>query len=431
MKKRFLKAFSLLFVTVMLFGCIHGLAEENSLYSGDPITLKMMVFGQTGNVNQVNEIFFEHFPEIDQKVDIEFVLCENETALAEQLRLMLAAGEELPDLIRLQYYMLPEFAQTGKLMDISESMKPYMDDLIPEALRIMTYNDTMYAYVYEIKPKVWYYRADIFDELGIDPLQIKTTEDFLEAGRIIHEAYPNSYIENISVPNSGADLMMRLSGNGSAFADADGNFNLASDPNVKAAFEDLKKLADSPYIMNLAEGGTEWQAAIVNGSLVSQLSGAWLKQHIIDWAPEQSGKWAAAPWPEEWRAGSESGGGIWVVPVDSPYADIACDFLAKYTCDMGVQEDVYLARGRIPPMNSVLESKVFSEPHPYFGESLVPTTLDVLNTFDVFPYTSTFTSQQKIILQYLDEYMEGNLDVDEALKRAQEDMENQLGNAWQ
>ena len=412
----------------MLLVCSGVLAE--GLYDGDPITLTMMVFGQTGNVNAVNEIFFSHFPEIDRKVDIEFMLCEGEVALAEQLRLMMTAGETLPDIIRLQYYMLPEFGAAGILMDLGEVMEPYMDDLIPEALGIMMEGDTIYAMIYEIKPKVWYYRSDIFDELGINPREIKTTDDFLEAGRIIHEAYPEKYINNLAVPNDPASLMMRISGTPAAFCDEDGNFNVASDPYVKAAFEDLKKLADSPYIAKIPGGTTEFQAAVADGIIVSQLSGAWLKQHIIDWAPDDGGKWAAALWPEEWRPGSEAGGGIWVISDSSPYKDIAADFLVKYTNDLGVQEDVYTTRGRIPPLLSIMESEVFQQPHPYFGPDLVSVTLETLETFQVFPYTNTFITQQKIITQYLDEYIAGNLTVDEALQRAQEDMINQLGNAW-
>jgi ABC-type glycerol-3-phosphate transport system substrate-binding protein len=402
----------------------------SGLYDGAPVTLTMMVFGQTANVESVNELFFKRHPEIDAKVDIEFLLTENEQACAEQIRLMLAANETMPSMVRLQYYQLPEFAGAGVLRSLADVIEPYKDDIIPQAYEIMGYSGEIYATIYEIKPKIWYYRTDIFEECGIDPAEVKTTEDFLEAGRKIQEKYPDKYIENLSVPNNPYDLMMRISGNGASFCDAEGNFNLASDPNVRAGFEDLKKLADSPYIAKIAEGSTEAEAAYTDEIYVSQLTGAWLKQHIIDWCPDQSGKWSAALWPEQWRAGSESGGGIWTVPSNAEHQELAADFLAKYAFDMPVQEDIYVARGRIPALKSVLANPVFTAPHPFFGDRLVPMTQAALDTFAVFPYTPTFSTQQNIITQYLDDYIAGNLTIDEALQGAEADMKNQIGNAW-
>ena len=47
----------------------------------------------------------------------------------------------------------------------------------------------MVTFPFELKPRVWYYRSDIFEEAGIDVSQIKTTDDFIEAGKAIQKIY--------------------------------------------------------------------------------------------------------------------------------------------------------------------------------------------------------------------------------------------------
>ena len=282
-------------------------AATSDLYSGEPITMRMMIWGNADDYTPSNEALLKQFPEMDAKVDFSIELGGSGDAdVAEKFRLMLASGEELPDLIRLNYTQFPEFADAGVLYDLSDAIAPYVDDIIPAAQQLMTWNGGTYAVPHEVKPKVWFYRSDMFGEAGINPDEVKTVDDFIAAAEKFHEKFPDSYIENYATPLNNYDLTMMLCATGGSFCDEEGNYHCATDEGVRKAFENLKKLHDSDAFAPVVEWDADWQADFANDTLASQLIGGWMKDHLINWTPENAGKWAMATWPEEIRTGSES-----------------------------------------------------------------------------------------------------------------------------
>jgi multiple sugar transport system substrate-binding protein len=424
------KLLALILVLAFLMGAMAASAED--LYSGERLTLQMMVWNSSDTYIALNEMLRSQFPEMAQKLDIEVIIGgDGDAGIAQKLRLLLASGEKMPDLVRLNYTQFEEFAAAGLLYDMSEAVAPYRQDIIPSVLNLMTYTDGgIYCLPQEVKPKIWYYRKDIFDEAGVDPAQVKTVEDYIEAARTVNEKFPGKYIENYLPPENAYDLLMLLSGNGGRFTDDEGNFVIASDESVKRAFEIIKSYNDSGYFAPISEWSADWQAAFTSETLVSQLIGSWMKQHLISWCPEQAGKWACALWPEEIREGSEAGMGIWVVMKNSGTPELSADILAKYSFDQEFRRQVYAYNGIIPPLESVKTDPVYTAPNPYFGETLLPVTFEALETLKVYPYTPTFSAEQAIALQYLNDYVSGSLTVEEALQKAQDDMINQIGNAY-
>ncbi len=427
MMKRNLLA--LLLALALVMGSAAATAE---LYSGDHVSMQMMIWTGTEMYVSLNDKLMERFPEMKDKLDIEVVIGgDGDQGIAQKLRLLFASGEELPDMVRLNYMQYREFAEAGLLYDMTAAVEPYKDDIMPEVYALMSAIDgKVFCLPQEVKPKIWYYRTDIFEDCGIDVAAVKTVDDFIEAAKIVHEKYPDKYIENYLPPMSAYDLLMLLSGNGGRFTDDEGNFVIAQDENVKLAFETLKKYNDSGYFAPISEWSADWQSAFTDEALVSQLIGSWMKTHLINWCPEQAGKWSCALWPEEIRPGSEAGMGIWVVPKGAKNAELAADVLAKYSFDPEYRQIVYGINGIIPPLKSIETDPVYTAPNPYFGEALVPVHLEAMKTLQVYPYTPTFSAEQTIVKQYLDEYMSGTMTVEQALEAAQNDLINQIGNAF-
>lgn len=81
----------------------------------------------------------------------------------------------------------------------------------------------------------------MFDEAGIDPDKIKTTDDFIEAGKKLQAKFPNSYIWNIGSTIDHYNLGMVLSGNGARLINENNEYIVSQDPGVRKAFEDFKK----------------------------------------------------------------------------------------------------------------------------------------------------------------------------------------------
>ncbi len=408
-------------------------SDEPSIWEGDPVTLKMMVFPATENYEKINEQFLAANPEIDAKLDIEVELGgSGDGDVAQKLRLALASGQDLPDIIRLNYTQLPEFAEAGVLEPLGDYIIAYEDDIIDAAKSVMQYNGEYLAFPREIKPKVWFYRADIFEECGINPYDVKTIDDYIAAGEKIREKYPNASMENYNVPNKNYDLMMMLSATDGRFCDEEGNYNLASDPNVKLTFERIKKIHDSSVNSSVAEWSADWAPAFSSGELVSQLIGGWFKTDFMNFGLEdQKGKWAIAPWPEEIREGSDAGGAIWVIPASSKNKELAAEYMTRLSFDPEASKIIYDVTGIIPALKSAQMDPYFNAEHDYYASSLGPVNFEAMEYLKVYPYTPASSQEVTIALQYLDEYIYGNMSLEDALAAAEKDMINQIGNPYQ
>lgn len=405
-------------------------STSNDLYSGEKVNMKMMVWNSVEVYEHLNQEMFDYFPEMKSKVDFEVVVGgDGDKGVAEKLRLLLASGEQLPDFVRLNYTQFFEFATHDLLYDMSNEVSKYKDDIFAPVLDLMTYENEVLCLPQEVKPKIWYYRSDIFEECGINVEDVKTVEDYIQTAKIVYEK-TGKYIENYMPPENAYDLYMLLSGNGGRLSDDDGNFNFANDDNVKRAFEIIKSYNDSGYFAPISEWSADWQAAFADEILVGQLIASWMKQHLISWVPEQAGKWSCALWPEEIRYGSDAGMGIWVVFKDSKTPELAADIITKYSFEQDFRKEVFNYVGIIPPLKSAMEDPDYYV-HDFFGEALARVNFEAMEYLDVYPYTPTQSMQQTIIMQYLDEYVNGNLTVEEALLAAQNDMIVQIGNAWE
>lgn len=403
-----------------------------NVWDGEPVTLKMMVFPATANYENINSKFLAANPEIDRKVSIEVELGgSGDGDVAQKLRLALASGQNIPDLIRLNYTQLPEFAEAGVLEDVGAYIALYEDSIIEAAKTVMQYKGIYYAFPREIKPKVWFYRADIFAELGIDPYKVKTLDDFIAVGEKIQTKYPNAHMENYNIPARSYDLMMMLSGTNGSFCNEKGEYDLASDPDVKLTFERIKKLHTSKVNSSVAEWSADWKPAFNDGELVSQLLGGWFKTDFMNFGlAGQQGKWAIAPWPEEIRYGSDAGGAIWVIPKASKNKEVAASYIAKLSFDLEASKIIYDETGIIPALKTAKADPYYNAPHKYYASSLGPVNFESLEYLKVYPFTPASTQEITIALQYLDEYLRGKMTVDQALAAAQKDMINQIGNPF-
>ena len=422
------KLFALAIAAALLLCSFGALAED--LYFGEKVTLEMAVWNSVETYEQINAALLDRFPEIAAKADIEVVIeGDGPEGIAQKIRLLLGSGEDLPDMVRVNYAQFAEFESAGLLYDMTAAVEPYKDDIIPAVLEMMTGGDGgIYCLPQEAKPKVWYYRTDIFEQAGVDPHEVKTADDYIEAGRKVHEA-TGTWIENYGTPLNAYDLMMILSGNGARFTDDNGDFVVASSQETRDAFELLKKYHDSGAFSDIEEWSADWQAAFTDGTLSSQLIASWMKQHLLTWAPDQAGKWGCALWPEELQGGSDAGMGIWLVFKNAPHAELAADILAKYSFDPEFRRAVYAINAVIPPLESA-KTDDFYAASDYFDSSLRDVYFEALEQLSAYPYEPTFTAEQTIIRDYLNEYVNGNISLDDALAQAEADMKNQIGNAY-
>lgn len=395
-----------------------------------PIT--WMTWGSTDPLVQISNELFKAYPDMKDKFDIQPQIGgQGDADVAQKFRLALAANGDVPDIIQLNRSELPEFAEAGVLEDLTSVIQPYQDKMMPGYVQLASYKGKMVDFPYQIKPKVWFYRKDMFDAAGIDPSKIKTLDDFIAAGKKLHDKFPNSYIEHIGAPIDGSDLGMLLSGNGGRFADDQGNYIVDTDPGVRKAFEALKQLKDSGVTADVTSFTPDFEKAISSGTVASWLIADWAKPFITQWAPDESGKWAVADWPviADSVGGSEAGGGVWVIPAKAKHKKEAIDLLTKILLTKQGNLAVHTTRGVLPTLKETYQDPSMQQPDKYYG-NVADVETRAVDAAKMYPFTPASITEITIVNTYLDKYVHGQLSLDAALKQANADLKNQIGNPY-
>lgn len=400
--------------------------------NGEKIVLHWWVWASVDIANQMAQAVFDANPEFAEKYEIEAVLIPSATELVQKFRMMLASGETMPEIMMFQTEFLPEFAQDGILTNVTDVLAPYKEKMTTGSFNLVTYDNNQWGFPYQIKPSVWVYRSDMFAKAGIDVNTVKTTEDFIAAGKKLQQAYPNSYMWQFnSMQFPYAQMVHILSGNGGCYFDKDGNYILDSDPAVRATWEDIKKVYDSGIVYDVVADSVDQQQGYADGTIASDLTGSWIKNNMQKWAPDLKGLWEEAQWPSigGGTPGGE-GGSMWVMPDNSKYHDEAIEFMKVLSLTVEGNLNAYKQRAIYPSLVEATQNDLIKEPHNYMGASLYEAEAQAVENFKSFKYSPKFNSEMEIITQYFAEYLQGKKTLDDALSAANNDLSIQLGNAF-
>jgi ABC-type glycerol-3-phosphate transport system substrate-binding protein len=415
-------------------------AEAPAVTPGTRTTVTWMKSGSPSGIESRRDLLFKAFPALGDKYALEAVIAgKSASDVNQKLRLSLAAGAEIADLVMLQYPVMKEFILSGVLEDVSDVYKPVMSD-VPQAVKdVVSLDRKQYGFVIQIKSKVWFYRKDMFDAAGIDPEKVLTTDDFIAAGKKLQAKYPGSYIWNLG-PNFGTaahyNFDMMLSGNGGQLWDEKKQMYVVdTDPGVRIAFEDLKKIYASGITAPIDDWTPDWERGFAEGKIASTPIAVWFMDnaYLPKWAPEQAGKWAATTWPRigNARGGSQGGAGVTVIPSKAKNIAGAKEIMKfLFLTKEGILAHYKAVPTSFPTLTSAMNDPSVVAPHPYFGESLVPAIKKSLATFKLSPTTPATDLEFQIMCQALQKYVLGSQPLNDVLAEARKNLESQIGNPW-
>lgn len=425
MKKLFKVLAFLTLVSMMVGGGLAVCAEK-------PV-VTMLTWGDPKFAQKQMDIFLVTYPEYKDKVEFKFeVGGQGDQEVAQKLRLGLAAGETLPDVVQMNRTQYSEFVEAGALENLTPYFKDVAGNMTAGAKSLVTYKGKMYAFPYELKAKLWFYRKDMFDAAGIDAAKVKNTNDLIAAGKKLKAKYPNAYIWNMGPMMAAYNLFEVLSGNGARVIDKNGNFVITKDKGVRAAFLEFKKLHDSGVIAPIQDWTPDWEAALAKGNIASTLIGSWMRAFLPQYSPDGAGKWAVTTWPVIGGAdgGSEAGGSLFVIPKNAKNKKLAIEIYKKaYMMKAGAIAE-YLKSGTFVPYTlDALADPELQKPDPYFiGTTYMTAYTEALKKFKVFPYDPAAAKELSVLNQYLIEYYNGRLSLKDALAKAENDLKNTVGN---
>jgi len=416
------------------------------------VTVRILVHGGADRMKGDAEQFARTWPDTADWLKVEYLNSGaqgNDTV--EMIRLMLAAGEAMPEIAYIQTYSIPEFVLAGALYDLTGFAQDYADDITDAGKALMTYRGRYWAAPSQIKSKLWFYRKDLFEEAGIVPDEIKTPEDYIEAGVKFHEKFPDHYIMNQGPKPAWQGYIQPLSHFGSAFADDDGNYLVQDDPAFAWVMEWLKSIQDAEIAFPVDDWAEDWRPAYADEKICGWMIPSWGLNWIGKLAPEQGGKWDLTLQPEFIQTGSSGDGGA-AIPILNGCAEpeAAWEYMRRFFFEAKGQFERWKLKPAILPCGKegrqmaldyaktmtkedwMTDDQWKQNAINYFG----PECLDVLvasqagDIYKRMPMDPNYLAERTIWVQNTEPYLAGEISLEEALAKTKSDMETQIGDPW-
>jgi len=217
---------------------------------------------------------------------------------------------------------------------------------------------------------VYYYRQDVFDELGIHA-PIETWDDFIEAGKKVRSTgrYMIGFGDNTMDP-----FWHLLLPRGGGYFDEQGNPIVNNEKGIETLqfMVDLVQEHGIAKVTQSSAGDVAGHAPWKTGEIVSLTGATWHPDYIMKiYYPELSGRWRAQPMPvgdpSHARAGSQGGTGMCITN-QCEYPDLAWAYLKYSYGSYENQIKRWLSVHYLPSFkDAIFDPAVLEYEDPYFG----------------------------------------------------------------
>jgi len=265
----------------------------------------------------------------------------------------------------------------------------------------VTVNDKVVGFPWDAGPVALFYRTDYFEQAGVNPEDIKTWDDFIEAGKKVTATCKTPSGEPVKMlpiaPNGSNFWKLLLTEKGAGYFDAEGNTAVNS-PEALECMEMAKKIYDADIALNYTDWA-EYEGVVVNQSVATIPEAVWMIGTIKDKGPDQSGKWGVMSlpvFPGDEPSGSTNGGSDIVIPAASANVDIAKEFVQFAMTDVDLQADGFVNYGLFPSYIPAYDAEVFTEPDEFFGgQKIYETFIELGKKVPAVNYTENYNEAMK------------------------------------
>ncbi|UFT99289.1 sugar ABC transporter substrate-binding protein [Radiobacillus kanasensis] len=425
--KKSLLIFSFLLIAAFTLTACGGNDGDANESGGEESTKGELTMWAT-NINvpvleQAAELYKEEHP--DFKLNV--VEMNNED-IDKKLKIGLQAGNEgLPDaMLNVDdglsglFYNFPD-----AFVNLSEKGFDEHKDQFPSyKIDSVSHEGSIYAFPFDAGPVGVFYRTDLFEQAGVDASQIKTWDDYVEAGKKIKEA---TGVKMLSYDaNESTVYTILLSQQGMGYFNDDEETTIATEESINAAtlFQDL---AENDLLIG-TNGWSPWVTSLSEGQTATAMAGAWLIGTLEQQVPDSAGNWGVMPLPafEEGGSGAANqGGSSFTINAKSENADLAYDFLEFFVTSYEAQE-LAMEGGLFPTYAPVYESELFTQELEYFGgQKAWEFFAGQMEKIPSVNYTVNDVVAREEVIKTQAEVVNGT-DPEESLKSAKERVETRL-----
>jgi ABC-type glycerol-3-phosphate transport system substrate-binding protein len=335
----------------------------------------------------------------------------------EKLNVVLTGGTP-PDVVTIDMTWLPKLAALGAYADLKDlsggklNGVAWADAYTPGALEAITYNDQIVAALYDFDTYALYYRADLFEQKG---LQVpKTWDDLMAVAKQLQEG-EEYYYEFDADTFHGSQWIYE---NGGSLLSTDNKSVVFNSPEAVQGIEFYSSLLTEGVAINWTTDQGERIQGVKDGRIAMFSDGPYYMGILKSAAPEMAGLWRVASHPYGNNPGSYLGGTGLMIPANSKNQAAAWKFI-EYAMQVENQINVYKLAGAAPALTAALESPEVNVEDPYFGgEKAFAVFLETMKTAHHFPYVRQWSDIDAAFTNAMQQIALGQKSVKDALDEA-------------
>ena len=339
--------------------------QDSAAGSAEPASGDLTVWNFA---SQMNDVIENDFAQAHPDIDLDYVNLPVPD-LHERLLVSLATETDLPDATTISSRQVGEYVKSGRLLDLTSAMQPFVDGLDPAAFvsdgeRIVGVN------LAGGHMGLWV-NHDALVAAGIDPDTFTTWDAVVDAGlKLKQDAGDQQYLFLLPDGSNGFNSFNAY------YHSRGGNWwnaeaELVEDQQI--AVDTLSWLVTQVRDNEIVYRGmwtdpTFWEAVNNESMLGFGMNFAVGANNIPDNAPDQSGQWRLVTWPR-WSEGAEQltgqFGGVVFTGIQGQNEAAAREFVTWWLTDEGLQlvSDIV----GTSPSTRIAELGLLDTEYPYFG----------------------------------------------------------------
>jgi len=345
-------------------------------------------------------------------------------SVRERIDTGLAAGE-VPDVFRVTYQDLGAYSSEGVLHEMTDLLD---DDFLPAFSAAVNYEGTGYAIPHHTDTSAIIYRADLMDQIGVEPPtsleDAWTWDEFIAVSERLQAETDADYGFLWNFQQAGAYRWLSLLYQaGGQVANDDFTAAEMDSPEARKALEFTKSWFDDGIVppnssLKTSERGSD---LFPTGAIAMAPMGNW------EMADIDAGEfdWGVTFLPQDVAAATELGGNALAVPAEGKNPELAARFAAHVGSVDAMREFVSVA-GFLPVRSSLSEESIefaaYAEQMQIFTQQAT-TMPEHLVRAVTHP---RFSVVNQALLDEVDLALVGGQDVDTTLERLQEVIEDEL-----
>ncbi|GGF34265.1 sugar ABC transporter substrate-binding protein [Halobacillus andaensis] len=356
--------------SVMTMSMFLGACGGSDDASGDDDkTISVWAMGEEGK--QLKELAekFEEENEDDIKVEVQAIPWES----AHDKLLTAVASQDGPDVFQLGTTWVPEFAEAGAMLDLSEHTDDYPefepDNYFEGARETMQYDGQQIGIPWYVESRVLYYREDLLEEVGYDEAPA-TWDELKDASSQLADRSEDDYGLDIDQNDQITPFIFAWQ-NGYEVSEEEaenGDFNFDGEEFV-GAIEYYHSFFDEG--ISQTSEGEDITKAFEKGTKPMFFSGPWMISVLNDQAPDIEGQWGTAVMPEQEKGTSSIGGANFSIFHNTEKVDESLEFLS-YINETETQLEWLEMSNTLPSRTEAWEDPLLQDDPMYatFGRQL-------------------------------------------------------------